>query len=397
MEVNNNRPAAPVGPVRTAAPIEQAAAPAPAEPAAPQPAPMAPVALAWNPVHVDLDQVDTNMPDPPMWDHGNKPVQGRTFTTWGDPHEITGDNLKFDNMKRGEFVKLMSATGDFILQTRQDAWIKNPMATVNTAAAVKLGADLVVYDLNTKSLKVNGLEVSLEPGTVINLPDGGKVTVNADSIDMVSPRGDKVSVLFKENYIDVTGEVAASRKDGEIRGSLGAFDNDTDGANDLMGRFGKQNMGAASNQKVLDAFLETWRASGGESLFKRSDDLEFFSQIDGKELLPTVKEYFLKYYDLNSDGEITKNEFLASKAAQRAIGNGDTNNDGRLTGFELNAESKTRDRNKDGKVDAHEFLLYSMGWNILKSLREDYEAEQKKRDAAAGAQKPAAAFPPARR
>lgn len=394
MEVNGIRLTGPIGTTRPTGVPDQAAAQA-APPAA-APAPATAAVLNWNPIDVDLNQVDTNVPDPPMWDHGTKPVQGRTFTTWGDPHEITGDNLKFDNMKRGEFVKLMSASGDFILQTRQAAWSANPTATVNTAAAVKLGADLVVYDFDDKTVTINGIDVPFTPGKEISLPDGGKVKINADSIDMVSPKGDKVSVLIKETYIDVTGEVAASRKDGEIRGSLGAFDNDTDGANDLMGRFGKNAMGPAANEKVLDAFLETWRASGGESLFRRSEDLGFFSKIEVETLLPAVKEYFLKHYDLNQDGNISKDEFLITKAAKRAVGGEDSNFDGVITGREMSADAKLRDRNNDGKVTAHEFLLYSMGWNILKSLREDVEAEQKKREAKAAEQK-VAAFPPPRR
>lgn len=387
MEINNLGPkvigtvqtTAPAGAADQTAPVEEGPPPAPVTETAPS------VKLDWQPIDVDLSKVDVNVPAPPMWSYGDKPVAGRTFTSWGDPHEISGDGLHFDNEERGEFIKLMSASGDFMVQTRQDPWVKNSAATVNTAAAVKLGDDLVVYDFNTKSLTINGEETSMDPAREIALPGGGKVTTGPDGIQMVSPKGDRLNLEFKDTYMNLTGEIGPGRKDGEVRGELGNFDADDTGSDDMIGRDGKK-FGDPGNKDHVKAFLEEWRASEGESLFSRSEDLNFYKTYvaDGKgEKLGTMWEHLLKYYDLNGDGSLGQQEYLIAKAARRTMYITDENGNGVVEGKEFINDKKLErfDKNKDGKLSASEYFLNSMGWDILRELRIDMENAQKKKDA----------------
>lgn len=327
----------------------------------------------------------TTPPAPPApvgggnhWEVGDKPITGRKFSSVGDPHETTGDGLKFDNMAVGDFVKLQSASGDFVLQTRQEPWVKNPKATVNTMAAMKLGNDTVVFDGKSNSITVNGQKVDLKPGQEMKLPDGGSLKATKDGIEVTSAKGDKVTVQDKGTYIDVTGEVGPNRKDGEIRGSLGNFDNDTDKSNELMGRNGTKNFG-----KDVDGFIEEWRAKNGESLlpgdppgggaradeeakFRAADEAEFDKMdiTDDGWLSGTEKRGYEKY-DMDGDGEITKAEFLSGREQERIAERDfmlkDINNDGYLSGNEIPADIRKYDKDGNGRVTKEEYVQGRLG------------------------------------
>ncbi|HBN07428.1 MAG TPA: hypothetical protein DD435_01865 [Cyanobacteria bacterium UBA8530] len=103
----------------------------------------------------------------------------------------------------------------------------------------------------------------------MKLPDGGSVRrlpnvdqsgVSTVNFEIVSPKGDKVHIRDFGYLLNLDGEVSSQRKDGEIRGSLGAFDNDTSTDNDLLGRGG-------NNLKDVDSFLEEWRVKPEEKVF----------------------------------------------------------------------------------------------------------------------------------
>lgn len=202
------------------------------------------------------------------WEVHDRPIQGTTFSSVGDPHEKTGDGKAFDNYAIGEFVKLASQSGDFLLQTRQTKITSSVTGIYNTAAGMKLGQDLVEYEATGKrdGLKINGEPVTLKEGEEKALPGGGVVrrlknaSLTVARYEMVSPKGDKVCIQDYGKYLNLNGEVSSRRKDGELRGSLGTFDNDTSASNDLLGRKGNQPM------EVKD-FIEEWRVKPEERLF----------------------------------------------------------------------------------------------------------------------------------
>jgi hypothetical protein len=399
---------APVGGVNApaAAPAPQAAAPAAAQPAeAAQPA----AAINWDPAAVNLNNV-TVAAQPPMWPVGDKPIEGRTFADVGDPHETTGDGLHFDNMKRGEFVKLMSATGDFVLQTRQLPWERNNAATVNQAAAVQMGDDLVLFDNVAHKLTINGSDVPFNAGSSYKLPSGGSVDVGADGVlHLVSPKGDKVDITVMDTYLNITGELSANRKDGEVRGLLGAFDNDTTVANDLLGRTGSTPIGDPNNADSMSKFLEEWRLGAGESLFDRSEDMRFFNNYldkDGNGVAEgaDVTDYVKGEFDINGDGKVTRNELLVARAARRVgmaeqhaaqagaaggagpVGGGAPGGVGAAGGRgwtetrNVLSSQKRLDRNNDGKVTAAEYFAGTMGWDVGSFLARGEDANTDAQD-----------------
>jgi hypothetical protein len=268
------------------------------------------------------------------WPVGAGPVSGRSFSSVGDPHETTGDGLKFDNMKHGDFVKLKSADNDFVLQTRQKPYAKNPEATVNTAAGVKLGADKAFYDGETNTLTINGEKVPMKPTRTINLKDGGTVQIHDHGLRLTSPVGDVVNITRHPLYIDVTGMVSEKRKDGEIRGSLGAFDSDTQRDNELMGRSGTRPIGNPNNPYDRDDFLEEWRVRPYE------DDLMGPDPTNGRQL----------------DLDKRPPDLVARQRAQRDFMLADIDNDGVIQGEELTPALKQYDADGDGKILSAEFV-----------------------------------------
>lgn len=215
------------------------------------------------------------LPDPPR-----PPIDGGTFRSWGDPHEVTGDGLKFDNMLTGTFTAFQSASGDLVLQKFQEKdeagrWAG---ATLNKAAGIKMGDNTVSYDIRGDQLTVNGQKVSTAPGSSYALPDGGSVSIAANgNITVNGASGDKITVEKFDGYINFSGEVAPWRQGGSVFGSIGSFDEDKDPTNDLIRPDGTKfpityvaeksaNNQVGESQAYVDQFLELWRVPTDKDL-----------------------------------------------------------------------------------------------------------------------------------
>lgn len=214
----------------------------------------------------------------PAWPQ--PPIEGGSFQSWGDPHEVSGDGLKYDNMLTGTFTAFQSASGDLVLQKYQEKdeagrWAG---ATLNKAAGLKVGDNTISYDIRGDQLMVNGQRVSTAPGTSVQLPDGGSVVVGQDgNITVNSAAGDKITIVKQDGYIDFKGELAPSRPSGSVYGSLGTFDADKDPTNDLRRPDGSvfpidynPNKSAHNHvnndQAYVDQFLELWRVPTNQDL-----------------------------------------------------------------------------------------------------------------------------------
>ncbi|MEB3329935.1 MAG: hypothetical protein VKQ33_11945 [Candidatus Sericytochromatia bacterium] len=357
------------------------------------------------------DPVAGTGPNSPSWDHGQAVVEGKRFSSVGDPHETTGDGGKFDNMKEGNFVKARSASGDFELQTVQgkDKSGRWPNATVNHAAAVKSGNDTVAYNGLDKTLTVNGEKKELKDGETLNLPDGGKVTKTPEGLQIVSKAGDTVNIKQQDNYIDVSGEIGPDRKDGEVRGSLGNFDADKDASNDLVGRDGTV-MGDPKDAAAVDKFIEEWRAKPEENLFgddpiggtgpgtgdtaEAKADKEAFKQLDinednmldGNELDEATKKY-----DINNDGGVDLMEFLKGRDGDRKAQGGDAAGAAppkpAVDDAAIEAEFKARDITGNGTLTGTEIPadFKAANPNATKVTLEEYKAFRQKQEAEAPA------------
>lgn len=324
-----------------------------------------------------VESPDHTGPNPKSWSHGSNVVEGRKFSSVGDPHETTGDGGKFDNMEEGNFVKARSASGDFELQTVQGRDVSGrwPNATVNHAAAVKSGNDVVAYNGIDKTLTINGEAKELKPGQSYDLPGGGKVNVTDKGVTITTQAGDVVDITQRDNYIDVRGEVGPDRKDGEIRGSLGVFDADTDASNDLVSRDGTV-MGNMKDQAVLDKFIEEWRTKPEENLFGNDPignkgagegdsaevkaDKELWAKMDINQdnLLDGNEVGEFGNFDVNGDGNVDLMEFLKgrheARAAQAPAPGGAVPAGTGQTDADFEAEFKARDITGNGALTGTE-------------------------------------------
>lgn len=215
------------------------------------------------------------LPAPPR-----PPIDGGTFRSHGDPHEISGDGLKFDNYLTGTFTAFQSTSGDLVLQKFQEKDDKGRWAgaTLNKAAGIKVGDNTISYDIRGDELTINGKKVSTAPGSSYALPDGGSVSVGKDGhITVNSALGDKITVEKRDGYIDFRGEVSASRPGGSVFGSLGSFDEDKDPTNDLIRPDGSAfpityvpsksaNNQIGEKQAYVNEFLELWRVPTDKDL-----------------------------------------------------------------------------------------------------------------------------------
>ena len=208
------------------------------------------------------------------------PLEGGTFRSHGDPHEVTGDGLKFDNYLTGTFTAFQSASGDLVLQKYQEKDDKGRWAgaTLNKAAGLQVGNNTISYDIRGDQLMINGKQVSTKPGSEFKLPDGGSVSVAANGdITVNSAIGDKITIEKRDGYIDFRGEISSSRPSGSVFGSLGSFDADTDPTNDLRRPDGSlfpityepnksANNQIGENQDYVNQFLELWRVPTNKDL-----------------------------------------------------------------------------------------------------------------------------------
>lgn len=207
--------------------------------------------------------------------------EDKSFTSWGDPHEKTGDGLQLDNQLTGRFVAFKSDEGDLELQKDQgpDKSGRWPGMTLNHAVAMKVGQTKINYDLaNPDSLVVNGQRVPWKGGSSA-MPDGSVLTIAGNKLSVYSPRGDVLTVerMAANSYLNLSGKISGSRPAGSVQGSLGNFDGDSKANNDLVNRDGtvvaaESGKGRNSWEQIVytpavDAFLRSWLLKPGESLF----------------------------------------------------------------------------------------------------------------------------------
>lgn len=191
-------------------------------------------------------------------------ITGGTFESWGDPHEVSGDGLKFDNYKIGTFVAFKSVEGDLELRKRQARLNDKETGIFNVEASLTVGKNQIGYTAGSNTLTINGQRKSVKPGETYTLPDGTQVSIGVaknrkgekqegqPSITIRSPKGDRVTLQDQGKYLNFEGEISSRRASGSVFGSLGTFDSDTNKHNDMR-------LPDGTVTADVEAFLEAWR------------------------------------------------------------------------------------------------------------------------------------------
>lgn len=164
-------------------------------------------------------------------------------TSYGDPHMITFDGLKYSFQTVGEFVLVKSIASNFEVQSRQGAM--GPSISMNTAVAIRVGSNRVALyaknlpdDDSSTPLRVNGKPTRLENGS-LELPGGGMVQGSGSYYLITAPTGEQIGVSFTGNgRMDITPYIESGS--GRYVGLLGNADGSPD--NDLQTRSGKKLM-----------------------------------------------------------------------------------------------------------------------------------------------------------
>lgn len=189
-------------------------------------------------------------------------------TTWGDPHLVSFDGLGFDFQSVGEFVLMESTDGSAVVQVRHEPWGSSRRVSVNTAAAMQVGADRVGFYAGG-GVWVNGAAVTVADNTQLDLAGGGVVVRVGDHYYVGWPvlgSGDRmvVDVRLRSSALNLSVEVPPEWA-GHLTGLLGDGDGDTD--NDLFTRAGTVLARPVSPGVLYGGFADSWRITAAESLF----------------------------------------------------------------------------------------------------------------------------------
>jgi VWD domain-containing protein len=200
------------------------------------------------------------------------PPPEQAATSDGDPHLRTFDHKGYDFQAVGEFVTAKSGQ-DLEIQTRQSPVEKDRAASLNSAAAMRVGADRVGFYLRNGDIavNVNTAPVTLSRGD-FKLPGGGVVKQRASEL----PNGmGGYTVRWPDGsavWLDPIGRwgirvfaFLAPARAKQVTGLLGNFDGDP--ANDLVSRDGKAMPEKPSYEELYRTFGDSWRVGQAESLF----------------------------------------------------------------------------------------------------------------------------------
>jgi hypothetical protein len=168
-------------------------------------------------------------------------------TTWGDPHLVTFDGIKYDHHAVGEFILAKSTDSNFEVQVREAAVPASSQVALNTAAAMKVGSTRVAFYVKdfpdsdtTNPLRVDGKPTVIQGGS-LSLPGGGSISqVNQGSYIVEWATGERVGVKVdsfgSSALLDINPALPQTRQ-GQLIGLLGNFNGNPD--DDLKSRDGK--------------------------------------------------------------------------------------------------------------------------------------------------------------
>jgi alpha-tubulin suppressor-like RCC1 family protein len=198
---------------------------------------------------------------------GKDPSSPRAHST-GDPHLTTLDGLRYDFQGHGEFIVVKSSTDNFEIQARQEDAYKKGNVTLNTAVAVRVGADVICLTAKPDRFFINNQPQNWATFTTQALKDGGSVTkVNTEMVNVKNQNGDVVSINFHGSYLLDYSVSLAENRIGKVSGLLGNFDGNAN--NDIAVRDGNilSGRGSVSFKEMYPVFADSWRIQQSQSLF----------------------------------------------------------------------------------------------------------------------------------
>ncbi|WP_184173467.1 VWD domain-containing protein, partial [Rhabdobacter roseus] len=283
----------------------------PNEPVPPLPLPPLPFCLQIAADAENFDEWDAECKDNP--DDEEDPAE-----SWGDPHLITFDGLKYDFQAWGEFVAAKSLTDNFEVQVRYIG-SNGGVFSFNNGIAIQTGGDVIS---NTNAgLFINGTRQNSN-FTTISLQGGGTISYEDSrygrGVKVVSKWGD--IVRMHGNHPRIT--LNKSRK-GKIVGLFGNYDGNP--KNDLLLKDNKiidisdlkeDNFSLRLPfERIYPVLPEAWRVTQSSSLFhyQAGESTAIYTVLDYPKSIPTFtterREWARKAC---MDGGVTKEPYLSA-------------------------------------------------------------------------------------
>jgi len=195
---------------------------------------------------------------------------GRDPGSFGDPHVLTLDGLKYDFQAVGEFILIEDADDpSFVVQVRQSRFLGFTTMSVNTAVAASVAGDrVVVYARKDPPVWIDGTPRVI--GSSEGLSRGGTVTNDGGVFVIRWPTGEELTVLTAwKALVNVSYRPSESRPRSHVRGLLGTHDSNA--ANDLTTRSGKTLRTPSRPNDLYAVFGQSYRIRDAESLFDYSE------------------------------------------------------------------------------------------------------------------------------
>lgn len=210
--------------------------------------------------------IEQNMRDLTKQRPGPGCLIGPAFCQWGEPHDRTGDGVRFSFQAAGEFLMTTSSDKSVVIQARTEPFGTSTLVTLGTAIAASVAGDRVaVYAGATQPLTING-KTDTRVDMSVRLPHGGIVERHGSIVTMTWPGGSRLVVTRMGSHLDFAFAPDAATAP-TLSGLLGSADGNP--ANDFTTRTGTvidQNDPAFAT-KLYDPFAASWRITQAESLF----------------------------------------------------------------------------------------------------------------------------------
>lgn len=188
----------------------------------------------------------------------------------GDVHISSPDGLVYDFQEVGDYILTQSTSGDVKVHARQEAWPTNANVSVNTAVAMWVAGDTVVFDVKNDTFTING-ELTPLPTSTLALPAGGRIELTfpdrTTDFTIYWPDGSTGAraILISTAVLDNVN-IGVGRLGGSLtyEGVLGNLDGNAQ--NDMQIRGGEL-LTPPATLAQLKSFGDSWRVPAGESLF----------------------------------------------------------------------------------------------------------------------------------
>jgi len=188
------------------------------------------------------------------------------YCSSGEPHEMTGDGVRFGFQGAGEFQMAASPDRSVVIQARMEPYGTSTLVSLGTAVAASVAGDRVaVYASDTVPLTIDG-KPQTSSDLSVRLPQGGIVERHGSLVTIDWPGGSRLGVTRVGGHLDFSFAPDAATA-ATLSGLLGSADGNP--ANDFTTRDGTvidQNDPAFAT-KLYDPFGASWRITQAESLF----------------------------------------------------------------------------------------------------------------------------------